>query len=555
MSTLHERILMPGDDERVALIFIALDGTHHPFTYAELRANIRIVAHNLAAAGIEQGDRVGIMLPHSPLTVTCLIASMMIGAVPSIFRHNGIADEDAARVKQLQVDHGIDHFVIEFDPNLNHPDSVHWVSPQQLQVPIEFTPDCFTTEQTTAFIQYTSGTTSRSKGVLLSHRALLNNIDLLADALEVQTGDVMITWLPLYHDMGLVASILMPLLRRIPIVQIDPGYWVRAPWSLFRFITDFKASICWMPNFAFDHSIQYVGERHLEGIDLSSMRYWANAAEPLRYRTIDQFIRTFQPYGLRESAVATGYGMAENVVAVTCSQPGTRPHVDWINRERYQAERLAIADATGFPVVSMGRALAGTQIQIVGEKGDILPDRHIGEITVASSSLFDGYVGQPETSREALKTGYYFTGDYGYMSEGELYFAGRVDDMVNIGGKNIYPNEIEGMISAEFADAIRRTVAFGLDNPATNTQTVVVAIELRRRRGGPTQSAIEARVRQLASHQLGIRLFDVCFVERGWVEHTTSGKVSRAANRAKYLKRISDDLQATDVITTSQPSP
>ena len=551
MTTLYKQILVPGDDERVAHIFIALDGTHHPITYAEFRASIITVAHNLIAVGIRPGDRVGIMLPHSPITVTCLIASMMIGAIPSIFRHIGKAEEDLARVKQLQADHAIDHFVTEFDPNLNQADTIHQVSPQQLQAPVEATSNSPTSHQTTAFIQYTSGTTSRSKGVIISHTALLNNIDMLAAALEVQTNDVMITWLPLYHDMGLVASILMPLIKRIPIVQIDPGYWVRAPWSLFRLISDYKASICWMPNFAFDHCTQYVSDTHLAGLDLSSMRYWSNAAEPIRHRTTEQFIRTFQPYGLRESAIATGYGMAENVVGVTCSQSGRRPRVDWINRQRYQAENLAIPDATGFPVVSVGRALQTAHIQIVGEKGEILSERHVGEITVTSSSLFDGYVSRREIGQAPLKGGYYFTGDYGYMSDGELYFAGRVDDMAIIGGKNIYPNELEGLIFEEFADSIRRSVAFGIDNPATNTQAMVVAIEPRRSRTGPTQSDIEERVRQLASHQLGIRLFDVCFVERGWVEHTTSGKVSRSANREKYLKRVSHNLPRADSVTTT----
>jgi acyl-CoA synthetase (AMP-forming)/AMP-acid ligase II len=400
-------------------------------------------------------------------------------------------------------------------------------------------------ENDIVLLQHSSGTTGLQKGVALSHLAVFNQLDAYAEALALNESDVVVSWLPLYHDMGLIAGFLMPILAGIPLVLSSPFDWVRAPYRLMQSVTKYRGSLTWLPNFAFNFSAQKIRDRHLEGVDLSSWRAVINCSEPVRWEAHKAFYDFFQKYGLRWEALQTSYAMAENVFAVTQSRLGSEPAVMEVDREFFMAQHLAVDPHDGRPsmkLMSSGHPLKNVQVRVLDENGNDVAQRVIGEIVLNSNCMLTGYFHRPEITEKAFRDGWYLTGDYGFLDQGELYVAGRKKDMIIVGGKNVYPQDLEALTYEVPGVHAGRSVAFGLFDEVQGTEEVVIIAEVDSEDAAHQQKVADA-LRAHVTKNSAIALRHVKVVGPKWIVKTSSGKTARSANKEKFLKELQHNAE------------
>ena len=399
----------------------------------------------------------------------------------------------------------------------------------------------------TVLLQHSSGTTGLQKGVALSHKAVFNQLNSYSSALELGQSDVIVSWLPLYHDMGLIAGFLLPILSRVPLVLLSPFDWVRAPQMLLHAVTEYKGTLTWLPNFAYNFCAQKIRTRDLEGVELSSWRAVINCSEPMYWRSHQMFLERFRPYGLNPTALATCYAMAENVFAVSQGGINKPVTIDRISQRALLADRLAVPAVNGDEAINMlsaGRPINNTKVKILDSQHVEVADRHLGEIALSSDCMLTGYYNRPDLTGHAFHRGWYLTGDLGYIADGEIYITGRKKDLIIVGGKNIYPQDLENLASEVDGVHPGRVVAFGIPNEASGTEDVVIIAEVDtgdlRQNGDDLEDTPafqrigdEIRLRVTRGSDIALRL--VKLVNRGWLIKTSSGKIARNANREKYL--------------------
>jgi fatty-acyl-CoA synthase len=389
-------------------------------------------------------------------------------------------------------------------------------------------------------LQHSSGTTGLQKGVALSHRAVLNQLAAYRQAIDLREDDVVVSWLPLYHDMGLIAGFLMPVLNENTLVLMSPFDWVRAPYKLFQAVSKYRGTLAWLPNFSYNFCAQKVRERDMMDVDLSSLRVLTNCSEPVKWESHQAFYEKFKVYGLREQVLNCSYAMAENVFGVTQTPPGTLPKVDEIDREAYIHERVArelVAGKTVLKMMSSGRVIPGTRVRILNPEGQDLPDRVIGEIALQSDCMLTGYYNRPDATAAALRDGWYLTGDYGYSLDGEIFVSGRKKDMIIVGGKNVYPQDLESLAYEVPGIHAGRAVAFGIEDKKAGTEEVVIVAEVDTEASAERQAIADA-LRRHVSQNSAIVLRYVHLVGPKWILKTSSGKTARSANREKYLQEV-----------------
>jgi len=394
-------------------------------------------------------------------------------------------------------------------------------------------------------LQHSSGTTGLQKGVALSHQAVINQLTDYGKAIHLQDSDVFISWLPLYHDMGLIACWLMPILLGYPLVIMSPFEWIRAPFRLLQAVSRYKGTLSWLPNFAFNFCAQKIRDRDLESVDLSSWRAISNCSEPMRWQSQNAFHERFQSLGLRSEAMTTCYAMAENVFAVT--QGGIdRPVVfEDIDRDSLQIEKVARPSSAEKPVVRMlgaGKSIQNTFVNILDSKGHALPDRHVGEVALKSNCMLSGYYHRSDATEKAFNNGWYLTGDYGYLVDGELYITGRKKDLIIVGGKNIYPQDLELLAYEVPGVHAGRASAFGVFNEGTGTEDVVLVAEVDTSEQVEQQKIADG-IRAAVTRGSAVALRYVHLVGKHWLVKTSSGKTARSANRDKFLKEMQEKEQ------------
>ena len=396
-----------------------------------------------------------------------------------------------------------------------------------------------------AVLQHSSGTTGLQKGVALSHRAIVNHNHAYVPRLELTGDDRIISWLPLYHDMGFVACFLLPLLERIPFVELSPFDWVTRPVSLLEQIHRQHATVCWMPNFGFQFLADTVRPSQLSGdLDLGSMRAWVNCSEPVHHAAHQAFFDRFNPYGVRWDQFTASYAMAENVFAVSQSVPG-QYRVLKINRDAFARAHHAIPDDSddAIALVSNGRAVAGTEIAVIDDDGQPLPDNHVGELALRGDYRFSGYFRRDDLTRESLTdAGYYRTGDLGFRSEGDIFVTGRRKDLIIIQGRNFYPADVETIVSEVGGVTAGRVVVFGLPLQKTGTEGLVVLAESIDY-AGEQGKQLALRIRNRVAQELDCTPFDVRVVPPRWLIKSTAGKLARNDNRNKYLENFMQEDQ------------
>ncbi len=387
-------------------------------------------------------------------------------------------------------------------------------------------------------LQHSSGTTGLQKGVALSHQAVLNQLEAYTRALRLNKEDVIVSWLPLYHDMGLIAGYLMPLLTATPLVLLSPFEWVRAPYRLMQAVSKFRGTLTWLPNFAYRFCASKIRDRDLEGVDLSSWRAVINCSEPVRADSHAIFAERFAPYGFNPRALCASYAMAENVFAVTQGGLDAPLTLDEIDRDAFQVERVARPAVPGRPtliMVSNGRPIEGTEVKVVDNEGRTLAERQVGEIALRSNCMLSEYYHRPDETAKAFRDGWYLTGDLGYLANGELFVSGRKKDIIIVGGKNIHPQDLE--LLAMEAEGVHpgRVSAFGIYNEDLGTEEVVIAAEVDVPEG-PRREEIARQVAAHIARGSAVSVREVYLVSPPWLIKTSSGKTARLANREKYLK-------------------
>lgn len=540
-----------------ALIFIGDDGSEEHISAGQFDRAARAYAGALRSIGVGPGDLVILVLKHAQTLPFAFWGAMYLGAIASIFPYLTEKLDPQLymeRVQTLAVHSGAKAVITfpEFKARLSallanagcsvigsdevKPDSA--VDNGQA-LPVGCLPD-FASGEDIAFLQHSSGTTGLQKGVALSHRAVLNQIEAYKRAIDLQPDDVIVSWLPLYHDMGLIAGFVMPLTAGVPLVLMSPFKWVRDPKTLLQTIHRHRGTLCWLPNFAYNHSARVIRPRDLEGLDLSRMRAFINCSEPVYLESHRVFAEKFAPFGLRREALSTCYAMAENTFAVTQYPIGGEPTVDWVHIRSLQEQRRAIPMPPGssgaVPMVSCGFPIPNTQLQILDDRQRRLADRRVGEIALRSNCMLSEYYRRPEITAEAIRDGWYLTGDMGYLAEGELYITGRKKDLIIVGGKNIYPQDLEAIANDLPGTIPGRSVAFGMLDSSLGSENIVMICEVDGiNPSDDTLRRLESELRKRVVERTEVTLADVRFVGRRWLIKTSSGKISRASNREKYI--------------------
>jgi acyl-CoA synthetase (AMP-forming)/AMP-acid ligase II len=386
-------------------------------------------------------------------------------------------------------------------------------------------------------LQHSSGTTGLQKGVMLSHGAVMRHAEAYLPALGAAPGDVVASWLPLYHDMGLIACFVSPLIAGIPVVWLSPFEWVASPALLVRAISDHRATLTWLPNFAYSFIAQR--SRETEGsLDLSCLRAVINCSEPVSAEAMDTFAGRFAPAGLRKEALHTCYAMAENVFAVSASTAGQEPRRARICERTWRDHHRAAPPATDAPSlvhVSNGPAVPGCQVEIRDDAGRAQPSGHAGRVLIRSPFLLSGYFRRDDLNRELLGAdGFYDTGDVGWMDpDGHVYVTGRAKDLVIVGGRNVYPQDVEQIAAEVEGVHPGRAVCFGVGVKGLGTEGLVVLAESELAESAWPELA--ARIRAAVPARLDLDLCDVRVLSLGNLRKSTSGKLARAGNREWYL--------------------
>jgi fatty-acyl-CoA synthase len=542
--------------EKVSVRLLFSQAPALSLSYCDIIEGSARYAQALLRAGIKPGEVAVIILNHGEDLIYAFFGAVLAGAIPSIMPflteklspdQYRLALSSLFRITQPAAAITYPEFVTEVERarGVGEFPGIILVSSQIEPISDQTLGRLhgFNSQPTDiVLLQHSSGTTGLQKGVALSHQAVFNQLNSYSQAIQLSNQDVIVSWLPLYHDMGLIAGFLMPILCGIPLVLLSPFDWVRAPYKLLQAVSDYRGTLSWLPNFAYNFCAQKIRDSYLENVDLSSWRAVINCSEPMYWSSHQMFLERFSPYGFRPEALACSYAMAENVFAVTQGGIYAPNHVDQIDRQSLLSQQIAIPSqdsVTSMKILSAGEPIDGTRLRILDQNDINLPDRKIGEIAIQSNCMLSGYYNRPDLTEKAFLDGWYLTGDLGYVLDGELYITGRKKDLIIVGGKNIYPQDLEQLAGEVKGVYPGRVVAFGVENVHAGTEDVVIIAEMDGSYADRREK-IADEIRQRVTRGSDIALRYVFMVDRGWLVKTSSGKIARSANRVKYLANMGD---------------
>ncbi len=553
-ATLLDAVTLTTADDRPAIIYVAVGREPVIISRRAFAQVVRAVAARLGALGIQPGELLVIAHTQNLESIYAFWGAMLAGAVPSMFPtlteklDPGVYMNSLTELARLS-DVAAVLTTNDFAPALRGVLACPVYASADLAGDIQQTADNL--GETTAhrrrspsdiaFLQHSSGTTGLQKGVALSHAAVLNQLAAYSDAIGLGEEDVIVSWLPLYHDMGLIAGFLLPLIQGVPLVLMSPFDWVAHPALLLRAIHDHGGTLCWLPNFAYNHCARAIRRRDSEGLSLATLRLFVNCSEPVRHDSHQLFLERFAANGARPEMLAVSYAMAENTFAVTQAPPGQAPVIDWIDGSALDSFGYANAcnpeSSTARPLVACGPPIPGTELRVLGDDGRPLPDRRVGEIAIRSNCLLTGYYRRPDL-HPFDNEGWYMTGDMGYLAEGQLFVVGRRKDLIINAGKNIYPADIEAVVYDVPGVKAGRAVAFGVTDAAEGTELLAVVAETTVT-DAAERRAIERAIRYEVARCTMVTVSYVHLVEPKWLLKTSSGKIARAANREKWRLEVS----------------
>jgi fatty-acyl-CoA synthase len=536
--------------ERVHIYLRNDDGTETPVTYGDLVTASTRVAAGLRDLGVIKGDRVALMLRSERAFFEMFFGVLMMGAVPvplyppiraedllaytrrqqAILRNAGprvlVTFAEAERLAALMRGEAPSLAAVTIAERLASPGSIATT----LERPAPDDP---------ALIQYTSGSTGDPKGVLLSHGNILANVRAIGEALEIHPGDVAVSWLPLYHDMGLIGMWLGALYFGVPVAIMSPLAFLSRPARWLWAVHAHRGTISAAPNFAFDLCASKITDAEIQGLDLSSWRVVVNGSEAVSPDTIDRFTRRFEPYGFKAETMCPAYGLAESSVALSVGARRRAPRVDRIAREPFERNReitpATSDEARALRYVSCGRTLRDHEVRIIDSAGRGVGERIEGRIQFRGPSVTRGYFRNAEATRAALRDGWMESGDLGYQANGDLFITGREKDLIIQGGRNIGAEEAEAIASTVPGIRPHCVAAFGIQDPVAGTERFVVVAETRER-DPAVREGLRRAVRDRLVTGLGSPPDVVVIADPHTVLKTSSGKIRRNAVREAYVK-------------------
>ena len=517
-------------------------------SYAELADGARKVAAGLVAADIVPQDRIALMLPTGMDFFIAFFGVLYAGAIPVpiyppmqlakieefMRRQAGILRNAGGRIL-VTVPEGLRFAALlrRQVPSIEAVESVQSLSvaPAEVQLPVVHD------STATALIQYTSGSTGDPKGVVLSHGNLLANIRAIGEAIEATSAEVFVSWLPLYHDMGLIGAWLGSLYFAASLYVMSPVSFLARPvtwlWAMHRY----RATISAAPNFAFEMCATRIDDADVRGLDLSALKMVANGAEPVSVSTLRRFTERFTPYGFRPEAMAPVYGLAENAVAVTLPPLGRMPIVDRVSRDALSHGKAEPAikeeDDNAIEFVACGQPLPDTEIRIVDDWGREIGDRTEGQLEFRGPSTTSGYFGNESKTQALFHDGWLDTGDRAYIADADLFVTGRTKDIIIRAGQHIYPHEVEEALG-EISGIQKGGVAvFGTEDTASGTERMIVVAETRET-DPALREQLRANAQKAAAEIVGAPAEDIVWIAPGTVPKTSSGKLRRAAAKELY---------------------
>ncbi|MFT5446045.1 MAG: acyl carrier protein [Gammaproteobacteria bacterium] len=516
------------------------DGTVQTLSYAQMFEEAARVATGLVEQGLAPGESVAIMLPTGSAYLSSFLAILLAGGTP-------VPIYPPARVKQIE-EHFIRHARILSNARARYLitfEQVRQVSkllvarvpglecvftPQQLERHEVLPAWPQLHAQNIAFLQYTSGSTGDPKGVILTHANILASIRAMRTALDVGPDDVFVSWLPLYHDMGLIGAWLGALVVGFPLVLMSPLAFLARPERWLQAIHRHRGTISGGPDFAYDLCNRRIEDHLLEGLDLSSWRLAFNGAEPVSPATIERFSDRFSSWGFDPGAMTPVYGLAEATLGVAFTPRGRGPRIDNVSRDTLFGRGVAVPDASvdAMRLVSSGIAINEFEVRVIDGAGHEAANRVAGEVQFKGPGVTSGYYRNPQATRDLFDGEWARSGDRGYVADGELYITGRDKDVIIRAGRNLYPYELEQAVG-EVPGVRRGCVAvFGSEDPQNGAELVVVLAETRLTVAAEL-ATIREQIAALSIEHLALAADEIVLAPPQSVLKTSSGKIRRAA--------------------------
>jgi len=539
-STLAERVAAAAQRSG-AITFVGRDphGAER-VPWSQIHSDARAMAAGLQARGVQPGDHVALLGPTSRQLVTAIQATWLAGATVVVLplpMRLGSFEEFISQTRARVL--GADAVLLVIDSDL-----AGFVEPAAGDPPrallselagrgddlVPPAPD----DDRLAIVQFTSGSTSDPKGVMLSDRHVLANLDGALEAVRFDADhDVIVSWLPLYHDMGLIGMLTIPMITGIDMVLGGPQDFMSAPARWVEWMSRYRGTATAGPNFSYALAARAL--RRSSDLDLSQWRVALNGAEPVDPATVEAFCAAGEPHGLHRGAAFPAFGMAEVVIAGTFPEPGTGLRTDVVDRRHLESDGYAAPTAAGAgarALALLGRPVAGLEIRICDPQGDgQMDEREVGELQIRGSSVTSGYYHHPDATAAAFDGEWLKTGDLAYLVDGELVVCGRLKDMIIVGGRNVFPEDIERAAASVEGVRAGNVIAFGVQG-RRGKEAVVVVAETKAGDTQPIRREVAARVLDA----VGLPPEEVVLVPAGTLPKTSSGKLQRSLCRSRYLE-------------------
>lgn len=540
------------DPDKDAIVHWVDDRPGFRWRRGELLREAARAAAWLKGQGVKAGDVCALIIRHDPRFYPLYLGVVRLGAIPAVLAYpNARIHPDKYVDGLVGMSHrsGLDWVLTEkaLEPVVGslvtRPDSTvkgillpleeAWPTrPEDILGPLEVDPG------SPCLLQHSSGTTGLQKGVILSHAAVLGHVQAYGEAVALQATDRVVSWLPLYHDMGMIAAFHLSLAAGVPLVQMDPFQWVSAPGLLFEAISQERGTLTWLPNFAYNILADRVHDDDLAKLRLDGMRLFVNCSEPVRKESHERFLERFADAGILPEMLSSCYAMAETTFATTQTQPGALARVVRADREELARGRVvpALTSSSARDCVSSGRPIRGCELFVVGEDGRDLGPGQVGELAIRSEWMFDGYRNNPEETRRCLRSSRYHTGDYGFTLDGEWFVIGRKKDIIIVAGKNLYPEDVEDALLGVEGVLPGRVVAFGMEDAESGTEGVTVVAETEFL-GEAERKALQRAIVK-AGMAVDVTISKVFLVPPRWLIKSSAGKPSRKANKQRVLEEL-----------------
>ena len=531
--------------------FLKAEGAEEFFSFDKLRAEAMNRAAHFRSMGLTKGDRVAMVMPDGQDFVPTFLGAVWAGLIPvplypplSLGKLDSyiealVAIMNKAGPRALATNAKLEAILWSAAARVPSLEGLITAETLRTEAPESASREAATvTGDDIAFLQFTSGSTSTPKGVEVTHASLQANawaimVDGLASSSLTDTG---VSWLPLYHDMGLIGFVISPIFHKVRVCFIPTMSFVRNATIWLDTLSKKNGTLTFAPNFAYALATKRAKPEQMAKWDLSKVRVFGCGAEPINAGTMRAFVEKFSAAGMKPTGLLPCYGMAEATLAISFIGLDETLSTDVIDREAYQTDKRAeaahvskLATKDAFEFVSCGKAFPGHEVGAFSPEGVRLKDRQIGELRVKGPSIARGYFLDPEATAKSFGDGWLKTGDLGYLASGNIYITGRAKDLIIVNGRNYDPSRIEWL--ADDVPEVRKgsTVAFSV--PGASSEEVIVVVESRT----PNPVQLKETLRQLVTEQLQLTIAEVVIAAPGSLPKTSSGKIQRSKTRQQYL--------------------